>query len=313
MPKHWCKLKSNQGSQELIQDLQKELDRKFPAAQVLVKRLEQGPYTAAPIQVYLYGSDLEILEELGNQIRLKLAQVDNIIHTRSRLAEVLPQLALQLDEEQAKLAGLNNTAIANQINSNLEGNLGGSILEDTEELLVRVRIANSRRGDFDSIASLDLVPNTASAAENSSVPISALGNIKLIPERASIARRDGKRVNTIQGFVTAGVLPSTVLKQFKQRLDSSDLKLPPGYYMEFGGESADRREAVASLMTTVGVLLVLMIATLVLSFSSFRLAGIIALVGICSVGLGLAATMDFWISVWVYGNSRYCRAYRCGY
>lgn len=287
-------LKSNQGSQELIQNLQKELDRKFPAAQVLVKRLEQGPYTAAPIQVYLYGSDLEILEELGNQIRLKLAQVDNIIHTRSRLAEVLPQLALQLDEEQAKLAGLNNTEIANQINSNLEGNLGGSILEDTEELPVRVRIANSRRGDFDSIASLDLVPNAASAAENSSVPISALGNIKLIPERASIARRDGKRVNTIQGFVTAGVLPSTVLKQFKQHLDSSDLKLPPGYYIEFGGESADRREAVASLMTTVGVLLVLMIATLVLSFGSFRLAGIIALVGICSVGLGLAA-------LWIFG------------
>ncbi len=287
-------LKSKQGSQELIQSLQQELDWKFPAAQVLVKRLEQGPYTAAPIQVYLYGSDLEILEELGNQIRLKLAQVDNIIHTRSRLAEVLPQLGLQLDEEQARLAGLNNTAIANQINSNLEGNLGGSILEDTEELPLRVRIANSRRGDFDSIASLDLVPNGTSAAENSSVPISALGSIKLIPERAAIARRDGKRVNTIQGFVTAGVLPSTVLTQLKERLAASDLQLPPGYYMEFGGESAERKEAVASLMTTVGVLLVLMIATLVLSFGSFRLAGIIALIGICSVGLGLAA-------LWIFG------------
>lgn len=292
-------LKSNERSQELIQSLQKELDRNFPVAQVLVKRLEQGPYTAAPIQLYLYGSDLEILEELGNQIRLELSQVSNIIHTRSRLAEVLPQLSLKIDEEQARLTKLDNTAIAEQINSNLEGNLGGSILEDTEELPVRVRIANARRGDLDFIASLDLVPNVTAATENlSSVPLSALGEIKLIPELASIARRNGKRVNTIEGFVTVGVLPSTVLAQFKERLAASDFQLPPGYSLEFGGESAERKEAVGNLMTTVGVLLVLMVATLVLSFGSFRLAGIIALVGICSVGLGLAA---LWIFRYPFG------------
>lgn len=292
-------LKSNQGSQELIQSLQKKLDNKFLAAQVLVKRLEQGKYTAAPIQVYLYGSDLEVLEKLGSKIRLELAQVDNVIHTRSKSAEVLPQLALEIDEEQARLANLDNTDIARQINSNLEGNLGGSLLEDTEELPVRVRIANARRGEFDSIASLDLVPNKSGVTENnSSVPLSALGEIKLIPERASITRRNGKRVNTIEGFVTAGVLPSTVLVQFKQRLAASDLKLPPGYFIEFGGESADRKEAIASLMTIVGVLLVLIVATLVLSFNSFRLAGIVALVGICSVGLGLAA---LWIFRYPFG------------
>lgn len=292
-------LKSNQGSKELIQSLQKKMNQKFPAAQILVKRLEQGKYTAAPIQVYLYGSDLDTLETLGNQIRLELSQVNNIIHTRSILDEVLPQLALQVDEEQVQLAELNNTIIARQINSSLEGNLGGSILEDTEELPVRVRIANDERGELNSIASLDIVPHGLPSTNNSaSVPLSALGQIHLIPERPSITRRDGKRVNTIQGYVTAGVLPSTVLAQFKERLALSNLKLPPGYSLEFGGESADRSEAVSNLMTTVRVLLVLMVATLVLSFGSFRLAGIIALVGICSIGLGLAS---LWIFRYPFG------------
>ena len=64
--------------------------------------------------------------------------------------------------------------------------------------------------------------------------------------------------------------------------------------MEFGGESAKRNEAIANLMSTVGVLLVLMLATLVLSFSSFKAAFIIAIVGICSIGLGL-------FSLWMFG------------
>ncbi len=279
---------------QLIQKLQKELDLAIPEAQVLVKQLEQGP-PFAPIELRLSGSNLDILRELGNQARTELAQVNNVTHTRSSLGRVLPKIALSLDEEKAQITKLNNTQIAQQLNASLEGIVGGSILEDTEELPVRVRLAQSDRGNLNKIATLDLLPTTRSVNPNpASIPLSALGQIGLVPKLATITRRNGKRVNAVEGFVTAGVLPSKVLAEFKQRLEASGFQLPPGYSLEWGGESEKRNTAVGNIIATVGILLILIITTLVLSFGSFRSAGIIAIVGFCSIGLALT-------SLWIFG------------
>jgi len=287
-------LNSPQKSRQLIRKLQRELDEAFPEAQILVRQLEQGPPFEAPIEMRLYGPDLERLRELGNQVRATLAQVPDVVHTRADLSEALPKLGLRLNEEEARLAGLDHTAIAQQLDANLEGAVGGSILEATEELPVRVRLSNAKRGNLEQIASVNLLPGTAAVSDGSQFrPLSALGNFALVPELAKISRRNQQRVNTVQGFITAGVLPAKVLTDFQQQLESSGFDLPPGYSFEFGGESAERNEAVGNLMATVGLLVVLMIATLVLSLASFRLAGIILVVAVCSVGLALAALWLF--------------------
>lgn len=292
------KLKSSQHSREEIRIIQKELDKTFPSVRFLAKQLEQGTVVNAPIEAHIYGSSLDTLEQLGQQVRGILAQITDVTHTKTSMGEALPKLGLYLNEEQARLVGLNNTEIARQLDANLEGIVGGSILEGTEELPVRVRLSNQKRADLNQITSLNLIPKNTNLnnqnINNSQIPLSAVSKIKLVPELSVITRRDGKRVNTIQGFITAGVLPSQVLTDFKQQLQKSNFQLPLGYRMEFGGESSTRNEAVANLMSTVGILLVLMLATLVLSFSSFRSAFIIAIVGFCSVGLGL-------FSLWIFG------------
>ncbi len=287
-------ISADTSSRQLIQTLQRQLNQACPQARVLVKQLEQSK-PVPPIELRLYGSNLDLLQKLGSQARSQLVRVPNVTHTRTSLGEALPKLALSLDEEQTQLTGLDNTQIAQQLNANLEGNIGGSILEDTEELPVRVRLANSDRASLDQITTLDLVPNNQLSPGNStSLPLSALGQIDLVPETAIITRRNSQRVNTVQGFITAGVLPSTVLADFQQRLTDSNFQLPPGYSMEWGGESAERNRAVGNLFSTVGILIVLMVVTLVLSFNSFRSAGIVFLVAIGSVGLALA-------SLWFFG------------
>ncbi len=280
-------------SRRLIQTLQQELDQALPSTQVLLKQLEPNP-SAAPISAVLYGSDLNTLQELGTQMRKQLAQVPNIIQTRTTLADALPKLALSLDEEQAQLTGLDNTQIAQQLNAKLEGTVGGSVFEGTEELPIRVRVSNRDRANLDQIATLDLVPNNPLSSESpASLPLSTLGEISLVPETAVITRRNGKRVNAIQGFIRAGVLPSTALNDFKQRLIDTNFQLPPDYVLEWDGESAERNKAVGNLLASFGPLIMVMIATLVLSFNSFRSAGIIFLVAIGSVGLALASLYFF--------------------
>ncbi|MGK7878142.1 MAG: efflux RND transporter permease subunit [Xenococcaceae cyanobacterium] len=279
---------------QAIQTLQTELDRAFPDAQVLVRQLEQGPPFDAPVELRLYGSDFEQLQLLGDQVRAELAKIPDVVHTRASLSEALPKLALQVDEEKTQLAGLSNATLAQQLNASLEGTTGGSILEATEELPVRVRLSNFERSSLDQITSLDLLPGAAAGSTpRNAVPISALANVELVPETATIKRRNQERINTIQAFITAGILPDRVLTAFKQRLGTIGFKVPPGYSFEFGGEAAERGAAIGNLLSTVGVLAVLMVATLVLSLGSFGLAGIIFVVAVASAGLAFG-------SLWVF-------------
>lgn len=283
-----------ENSPDLFQRLQNELSQAFPAAQVLARPLEQGPVVGAPIQIRLYGPSLDVLRVMGNQLRATLTQLPNVVNTRATLANVLPKLGLRLDEEQARLAGLNNALIAQQLDTAVEGSVGGSILEGTEELPVRVRLSNAQRGDLDQITSLRLLPEGTPSGENiSAIPFSALSTVDLVPELAVIPRRNGQRVNTVEAFVAPGVLPSTVLKHLKQALKTSDFQLPPGHVLEFGGESEERSQALTGLFSKIPIFLVLMIASLVLTFQSFKLASIIIGVAICSIGLGFVPLRIF--------------------
>ena len=288
-------LRSAEGARDLIHQLQHQLDRQFPDARLLVRQLEQGPPFDAPIEVRLFGPDIYRLRELGEQVRTVLVQTEGVIHTRSELSEALPKLALSIDEEQARLAGLDHESIARQLDSILEGAVGGSVLESTEELPVRVRLPNSERANLSSIASLDLLPSEADRnSSHPGIPLSALASVDLVPELAAVARLDGQRMNELQAFIPAGVLPADVLQRFEDGLAASGFELPPGYSLKFGGEAAKRNEAVGNLMANVGLLMVLMVATLVLSFGSFRIAGVIGAVAALAAGLGLGA-------LWLFG------------
>ena len=286
-------------SSGLTQKLQTELDKAFPSARIIVRQLEQGPPFAAPIEMRIYGSNLETLQSLGETVRQTLVQIPAVTHTRASLAEIQPQLQLQLDEEQARLSGLDRTSIAQQLDFTLEGAVGGSILEATEELPVRVRLSNRDRDNLAQISSLDLLTTSSSLNSNqnnslTAVPLSSLGKVQVKPELAQITHYNGQRVNTIQGFLTAGVLPTEILSQFQAKLASNNFDLPTGYTFEFGGEEEERNDAIGGLVSTVGVITVVMVATLVLSLGSFQLAGMIGIVAIASAGLGI-------FSVWLFG------------
>ena len=100
-------------------------------------------------------------------------------------------------------------------------------------------------------------------------------------------------MNEIRAYITSGILPAQVLNELKANLETAGFKMPPGYHFEFGGETSKRDDAILNLMSSVSILLVLMVATLVLSFGSFRMAGLIGVVAFLSVGLSLGALALF--------------------
>jgi multidrug efflux pump len=270
----------------LILSLQQTLDKDFPGAQILVRKLEQGPPFNAPVELRVYGPSLDTLKEIGDDIRAVLNATPDVLHTRATLSTGAPKVLLQVNEDASLISGLSLTDVANQVQMATTGIIGGSILEQTESLPIRVRLGDSSREQATRLGEINLV-----SPSGSGIPLSALSYNQVVVSRGDIPRRNGQRVNTIEAYITSGVLPAQILSEVTSKIDA--LRIPAGYHIEVGGESAKRNEAVGNLLSNIVVVITLLLATVVLSFNSFRLTAIILLSALQSAGLGLLAVYVF--------------------
>ena len=115
----------------------------------------------------------------------------------------------------------------------------------------------------------------------------------MVPSETAIHRRNGERINTVQGFVERNVLPEQALQLVQERIAESGLSLPPGYRLEVGGDSDARDETLRNLLGPLGLIIALTIAAIVLTFGSYRLSLVAGLVAIMSMGLSLLALAIF--------------------
>ncbi|MFS1460340.1 efflux RND transporter permease subunit [Vibrio lentus] len=274
----------------LIPELQKVLDKEVPQAQILVRKLNQGPPFTAPVELRVYGENLDTLKAIGEDVRLILAGVPHVTHTRETLQPGTPKVWLKVDEDTAKLNGISLNQFASMLQTTLTGRESGSVIEGSESVPIRVRVADDARENLAHLSNIRLP--ISSDVYSTGINVSTLAELELTTSRGAITRRNGQRVNTIEGYIEAGVLPQTVLNEFQKRLASYEM--PSGYTIGFGGESAERDNSVNSLISNVAVVVVLMVLVVVMSFNSFRMSSIIFMVAGLAGGLGL-------LSVWIFG------------
>lgn len=274
----------------LIPQLQKVLDEEVPEAQILVRKLNQGPPFTAPVELRVYGENLDTLKAIGEDVRLILAGVPHVTHTRETLQPGTPKVWLKVDEDTAKLNGISLNQFAGMLQTTLTGRESGSVIEGSESVPIRVRVADEARENLAHLSNIRLP--ISSDVYSTGINVSTLAELELTTSRGAITRRNGQRVNTIEGYIEAGVLPQTVLNEFQKRLES--YQMPSGYTIGFGGESAERDNSVNSLISNIAVVVVLMVLVVVMSFNSFRMSSIIFMVAGLAGGLGL-------LSVWTFG------------
>ena len=274
----------------LVGELQHSLDSEYPEVQIVVRAFGQGPPIAAPVEVEIFGPDLNILNDLGDKVRMLMSQVDGISQSITSTSMGEPELKINADSDNLSYLGLTLSELANQMQVNFSGITGGSVLESTEEIPVRVRLDEAYR---QNVTSVDAMPIPV-AGDNaiSWSPLAAVTNLTLQPATSSITRVDGERLNRIQAFLLPGVPAVDASNQLRELLESQ-LELPEGYRIHLAGDADEQQQALGKLATYAPVLLVLMITTLILTFTSLRMAGVIALVAILSVGLGM---FSLWIS-----------------
>lgn len=289
------KTTSPEDTARIIPELQNTLNAHITEARVLVRALVQGPPVDAPVEVRLLGPSLDVLKEEGTRLRALMSEMDVITATRTSLDGGAPKVVVNVDEQNARMAGLSLSSIARQLEATLEGQTGGSMLDGTELLPIRVRANDAFRRDLTGISNLALIPDTPTQADGvtQTVPLSAIATVELKPANSDISRRNGERVNTVQAFVRYGVLPEEALKDVKAAMEATNHSLPNGYRLQLGGDSDARDSTLNGLLASLGIIITLSVATIVMTFNSFRLALVTFIVAGLSAGLSMLALAVF--------------------
>ena len=217
--------------------------------------------------------------------------IPEIVQTRTTISGGEPKLSFAPDAVALRQAGLTLDGVAAQMQANLEGRTGGSVREGREELPVRIRYAADARDALDNIAAAKLV------AGGAVIDAQNVGSLHLRPESGRISRTDSVRSNKVLAFIRRDALAVDVAGAVARELEAAGFELPPGYTLRAEGDSDAQADAIGNLLTYLPVLAMLMLATIILSFRSLRLAAVIAIVAILSVGLGM-------LSLWIGGYAR---------
>lgn len=277
----------------ILPTLQRQLMNAFPRARIMALPFEQGPPFTAPIEIRIVGPDLNTLKNLGDEIRLVLSDTRDVTYSTATLSGNIAQLSVYPNENMAQMLGLSNQQIPEQLNNDLNGLIAANVMEGSTEIPVRLRMDSAVRNNIGEINGIPVM-----AANNrggySGIPLEQLATIRLEPSPTRIDRHQNERINTVSGFLLPYAFPSEAVADFRKRMEESDIALPPGYRLEFGGEEEERGEAVNNIMATFLTFLWMMVAVIVLSLNSFRHAATIGLVGFLSVGLAL-------LGVWMSG------------
>ena len=277
---------SPEATKRLLDEAQLLLDERHPSARVIVRQFAQGPPVVADVEYRVFGPSLRRLQEIGDGLRVALQAHPDVVHTEETMPRGEPKLFFAADEDAARIAGLALSDVALQLESALEGSAAGSVIEDLEQLPVRVRYAHAHRRSLDQIASTSLV----ALGSERWTSAAALGDFELRPELGGITHFDSERTNTIKAYVRNGALPIDVSADVLARFESEGGGLPDGYRMEFGGAGEQDAEARENLAMYAPILATLMVATLVLAFRSVRYAIILGGVAFFSLGLALLST-----------------------
>ncbi len=258
----------------LMQRIRDHLAECFPDCRFSVKKLETGPPVGAPIQIRLSGRNVDTIYRLRDRIKAAIAGVPGIANVRDNWGEWTKKLVVDVNQEQAKAAGITSEDVAMSLMSQMSGMEATEFREGREIIPIVLRSKEAFREDLGKIEELNVYSYSTSA----SIPLRQIAKTALVWQPSNILRRDMIRSMTIQAD-TQGRFASAIMADIVSKIEalkhSGDW--PDGYKAEYAGENKDSAEAQVSIMAGVPLALALLALVLIAQFNSIRRPLIIVL------------------------------------
>jgi len=224
--------------------------------------------TRANIAVKLFGPDLYQLRQIGTQIRDVMAGVRGVADLQLEQQSDVPQLRIRADRAALARYGMSVGQLAEAIDVALNGETVSQVLEEGRSVDLVVRYPESYRLNADAIAAVSFDTPTGQH-----VPLSQLATVSVDRGPNTISRENVQRKIVVQANVAGRDLGSTVADI--ERAVRDGVTLPPGYFVEYGGQF----EAQAEATRTLSVLSLLSVSAIFLllfgEFGSARTAGLV--------------------------------------
>jgi cobalt-zinc-cadmium resistance protein CzcA len=219
------------------------------------------------ISIALYGDDLNELKEKADDIVRAISEVPGAADAKAEQVAGLPYLQISVDRSAVARYGINASQVLDVVEA-LGGKSVGEVLEGQRRFAVQVRFQPSDRDSLERIRNLKVAD-----PEGRLIPLSQLASIKVEPGPAQISREKLQRRIMVETNVRGRDIASFVAEA--QKAVAAKVQLPPGYYIEWGGQFKNLQEATTRLAIVVPLALFLIFVVLYTMFNSARLAALI--------------------------------------
>jgi Cu/Ag efflux pump CusA len=232
----------------------------FAVKTFLKERIEEtlSGYTAE-IAVNIVGNNLDILDQKAQEIARVLKGAPGVAVVMVQSPPGLPQLTIKLRKEALVRWGFQPTDVLDFLRAAYAGSTAGQTYEGSQIFNVIVILDAKDRNSVSGVRKLPL-----RAPDGTLVPLEQLADIYETSGRYQIMHRSGLRMASVT-FDIAGGSTASAVQAARQRIESQ-IKLPPGTYLQFSGSIQAQNQAQAnlilnSIMAGVAILLLLSIIT----------------------------------------------------
>ncbi|TXD39097.1 efflux RND transporter permease subunit [Lujinxingia vulgaris] len=227
--------------------------------------------TRANIAVKIFGEDLGELRRLAEEVRAQMEGVPGVVDLAVEEQSNLPLAKVHFDRDALATYGLQVDDVAETIETAFYGRTVSRVLEEGRAVDLVVRYPEEALEDLDAVRQT-MIPTAGGAW----VPLEALADIQRDRGPNQISRENGQRKIVVMSNVGEGQALGAVVEEVSRRV-SANVVMPPGYFVEYGGQFEAAQEATRtlswlSLMVVLGIFLLLYVA-----LSSGRDAGLVML------------------------------------
>jgi CzcA family heavy metal efflux pump len=218
--------------------------------------------SARPVEIKLFGADLDQLEKYATSLEPKLTAIQGLADLFNGVSEPSAELAMRVSDAEANRVGLTPQQVSTAATGALLGSPAGEIRLSDRAIGVRVRAPDSVRYNPNQLRAIPIVSPQTGAP----VPLGTLATFTPGETRAELLREDQQQMIAMTGDVTGRSLGS-VINDVKQVLAAQ--KPPPGVRVELGGQYASQQEAFRGFLLVLGLAIACVVTIMVLQFQSF--------------------------------------------
>ncbi len=241
------------------------------------------------IAVKVFGDDLDTLKKKAEEIAKVAQSIQGAQDMRVERISGQQYLIIEIDRQAIARLGLNAADVHDVIETAIGGKVATDVYEGERRFSATVRLPKEFRNDVEAIRHI-----LVSAPGGAQVPLEALAEIRLADGPAQISRETAKRRIVVGVNVKDRDLGSFVA-ELQQKV-AEKIKLPEGYYLEWGGQFQNMERALGHLTIIIPITIGAIFFLLFLLFNSLRMASLIILVlPFASIGgiIGLAVTGEY--------------------